>query len=338
MSWTIWTRGIRLAALALMVALLVSGRAGHSATQEPQTLGVAVVAVGTTVRDMDRALAFYRDVLEFEPGFDVEFTDPGYDRLVGVFGARVRVVGLSLGPNQIELTQFITPQGRAIPPDSRSNDAWFQHLALVVTDIERATARLRAHGVQLVSPTPQRFPDGRAFLYFNDPDGHPLELAEFPGERPVNPTKLFQRIDHSALVVRDLEASLAFYQRLGFQVTSRAEGFSPVQERLNNVFGLHLEIVGLRLPQGGIGIELLHYLTPSGGRPFPADTRPNDLLHRHVTVTTPNLAEAFQALRQARADLRSPQVVFFTAGSFGQRRAFTVADPTGHVLEMIEPP
>src|SRR5262249_1521728 len=111
MRWDIWGRCIRLAAVALLVALLVAGWAGKSTAQASQTLGVAVVAVGTTVRDMDRALAFYRDVLEFEPGFDVEFTDPGYDRLVGVFGSRVRVVGLSLGPNQIELTQFITPQG-----------------------------------------------------------------------------------------------------------------------------------------------------------------------------------------------------------------------------------
>ena len=338
MRWDMWRRCIRLATVALIAALLVASQAGKSMAQATQTLGVAVVAVGTTVRDMDRALAFYRDVLEFEPGFDVEFTDPGYDRLVGVFGSRVRVVGLSLGPNQIELTQFITPQGRAIPADSRSNDAWFQHLALVVTDIERATARLRTHGVQLVSPGPQRFPDGRAFLYFTDPDGHPLELAEFPSERPVNAAKLFQRIDHSALVVRDLDASLAFYQRLGFEITSRAEGFSPVQERLNNVFGLHLEIVGLRLPQGGMGLELLHYLTPTGGRPFPADTRPNDLVHRHATITTPKLAEAFQALRQARADLRSPEVASFTAGSLGQRRAFAIADPTGHVIEVIATP
>jgi len=324
--------------LGLLIVLrsVVSLPLSHA--QESQGLGLAVVSVGTTVRDMDRALAFYRDVLEFEPRFDVEFTDPGYDRLVGVFGTRVRVVGLSLGPNQIELTQFMTPWGRDIPPDSRSNDAWFQHLALVVTDIERATARLRTHGVQFVSPVPQRFPDGRAFLYFNDPDGHPLELAEFSGESPVTPQKLFQRIDHSALVVRDLNASLVFYQRLGFQVTNRAEGFSLVQERLNNVFGLHLEIVGLRLPQGGMGIELLHYLTPPGGRPFPADTRSNDLAHRHVTITTPKLAETFQALRQARADLRSPEVASFTAGSLGQRRAFAVADPTGHVIEMIEGP
>ena len=144
MHWQARTRGAHLAVLGLLVLLLSTVALTLSHAQEPQGLGLAVVSVGTTVRDMDRALAFYRDVLEFEPGFDVEFTDPGYDRLVGVFGARVRVVGLSLGPNQIELTEFITPQGRHIPPDSRSNDAWFQHLALVVTDIERATAfRLR---------------------------------------------------------------------------------------------------------------------------------------------------------------------------------------------------
>lgn len=306
------------------------------ATAYAQSLGQAVTAIGTTVSDMGRAVAFYRDILEFEQEFDVEFLDPAYERFVGVFGARVRIVGMVLGPNRIELTQFITPRGRPVPPDSRSHDEWFQHLALIVTNMDQATARLRQHQVQLVSPAPQRFPDGRAFLYFQDPDGHPLELAEFPGETPVNPNKLFQRIDHTAIVVRDLPASLAFYQRLGFEVTARAEGFSPVQERLNNVFGLHLEIVGLRLPQGGIHVELLHYLTPPGGRPFPADTRPNDLVHRHMTITTTHLDTAFQVLRQGNVDLRSPEAITFPVGSYGTRRALAIADPTGHAIEILE--
>lgn len=321
----------------LRVPLLALAAATSAPAQEVSVPpAVSIASVGTTVGDLDRAVAFYQEVLGFEKEYEVELADPGYDRLVGVFGTRVRVAGMSLGPSRIELTEFVTPRGRPVPPDSRSHDEWFQHLALVVTDIERATARLREHGVRLVSPEPQRFPDGRAFLYFLDPDGHPLELAEFPGEKPLDPGRLFQRIDHTALVVRELEESVSFYRALGFRVESRAEGRSPAQQRLNNVFGAHLEIVSLRLPAGELGVELLHYLTPPGGRRFPPDSRPNDLLHRHITLVTPDASAAYAALRRRGADLRSPEVVSFTAGAIGPRRAFYVADPTGHVLELRE--
>lgn len=301
--------------------------------QEPPEL--SLVSIGTTVGDMERALTFYREVLEFELEYDVEFTHPGFDRATGVFAARARVAGLSLGPSRIELTEFITPRGRDIPADSRSNDHWFQHLALVVTDIEKTTERLRQHNVQLVSPAPQRFPDGRAFLYFRDRDGHPLELAEFPGEKPVNEDKLFQRIDHTAIVVHDLEASIEFYRKLGFQLEHRAESFSETQQRLNNVFCARLEIASLRLPGDAISVELLHYVTPPGGRPFPTNTRPNDLIHRHLTLATDAIAAAFRLVREHGLDLRSPEVSTFEAGALGNRRVFYLADPTGHAIQLV---
>ena len=55
----------------------------------------------------------------------------------GVFGARVRVVRLKLGSEVLELTEYFTPQGRAIPVNSRSNDRWFQHIAIIVSDMTR---------------------------------------------------------------------------------------------------------------------------------------------------------------------------------------------------------
>lgn len=94
--------------------------------------------------------------------------------------------------------------------------------------------------------------------------------------------------------------------------------------------------MSLRLPGGELGVELLHYLTPPGGWRFPPDSRPNDLLHRHITLVTPDAPAAYAALRGLGADLRSPEVVSFTAGAIGPRRAFYVADPTGHVLELRE--
>ena len=60
---------------------------------------------------------------------------------------------------------------------------------------------------------------------FRDPDGHPLELSQFPDgrwtRRPTSPGP-FRGIDHTAVAVADLELSLAFYSgTLGFELTAR---------------------------------------------------------------------------------------------------------------------
>src|SRR5262249_55963350 len=52
-----------------------------------------------------------------------------------------------------------TPRGRPIPVDSRSHDRWCQHIAIIVSDTDRAYAWLRQHRVEHASPAPQRLPD-----------------------------------------------------------------------------------------------------------------------------------------------------------------------------------
>src|SRR5690349_6059171 len=70
----------------------------------------AVDAVGMTVSDIDRSVAFFTDVLTFEKTSDIELAGSEYERLQGVFGLRMRVVRMRLGDEQIELTQYLTPQ------------------------------------------------------------------------------------------------------------------------------------------------------------------------------------------------------------------------------------
>lgn len=107
----------------------------------------AVASVGMTVSDMDRILEFYTKTLPFRKISDVEVWGSEYERLQGVFGVRMRVVQLQLGSEVIELIDYLTPEGRPIPADSRSNDLWFQHIAIVVSDMDRAYQHLRQHGI-----------------------------------------------------------------------------------------------------------------------------------------------------------------------------------------------
>src|SRR6266436_6251131 len=64
---------------------------------------------------------------------DVEVAGEEYEHLEGLFGLRMRVVRMKLGDELITLTEYLAPKGRPIPVDSRSNDRWFQHIAIIVS-------------------------------------------------------------------------------------------------------------------------------------------------------------------------------------------------------------
>jgi catechol 2,3-dioxygenase-like lactoylglutathione lyase family enzyme len=238
--------------------------------------GSAVDAIGITVSDMTRSLAFYTKVLPFKQVAQSEVTGDAYEHLTGVFGLRMQVVRLQLGDEFIELIHYLAPRGRPVPIDSRSNDHWFQHIAIIVSDMDKAYAQLRAHNVEHASSGPQRLPDwnpdagGIQAFYFRDPDGNHLEILQFPKGKGdpkwhANSDRLFLGIDHTAIVVANTDTSLRFYRDgLGLQIAGRSENYGIEQERLNNVFGASLRITALKASSGP-GIELLEYLTPRTG-------------------------------------------------------------------------
>ncbi|HEV3467691.1 MAG TPA: VOC family protein [Pyrinomonadaceae bacterium] len=309
---------------------------------------VSVEAVGMTVADMDRSVEFYSRVLSFEKVSDVEVWGGEYERLQGVFGLRMRVVRMRLGEEQIELTEYLAPQGRPIPADSRSNDLWFQHVAVITSDMERAYAWLRQHKVRHASTGPQTLPawnrsaGGIRAFYFRDPDGHALEILQFPEGKGApkwheKSGRLFLGIDHTAVVVSDTESSLRFYRdALGLAVAGESENYGPEQERLNNVFGARLRITSLRAPGGGPGVEFLEYLAPRDGRPAPADGRANDLAHWQTTLVTRSASASAAALARGRYAFVSPGVVALTEGVLGLKKGFLVKDPDGHVMKLTE--
>jgi catechol 2,3-dioxygenase-like lactoylglutathione lyase family enzyme len=260
---------------------------------------------------------------------------------------RMRVVRLRLGDECIVLTEYLTPRGRPAPVDARSHDRWFQHIAIIVSDMERAYQWLRRHKVQHVSTGPQRLPDwnpkaaGIQAFYFKDPDGHALEILQFPpgkgDQKWHRPTeKLFLGIDHTAIVVGNTETSLRFYRdMLGLQVVGESENYGTEQEHLNNVFGARLRITTLRAAAGP-AIEFLEYLAPRDGRPMPADTRANDLVHWQTTLVLPNIGAAAQQMRAGIFPLVSAGVVTLPEPALGFTQGVLVRDPDGHVMQLIE--
>jgi catechol 2,3-dioxygenase-like lactoylglutathione lyase family enzyme len=342
----------RLAFLALLVAPALhaqeashpwQGRgavpsyAAQPAPADRATKALAVVMIGMTVGDMDRSVEFYTNVLDFSVASDSQAGGPSYDSLQGLSGTSTRVVRLRLGEEDLQLTQYLSPAGRPAPAGARSNDRWFQHVAIIVSDMDSAYSRLRQFHVTEVSAGPQQLPKtipnaaGIRAFYFRDPDGHPLEVLQFPPDkgdpkwhRPTG--RLFLGIDHSAIVVRDTKRSLAFYRdALGLRIAGESVNFGTEQERLNNVPGARLHITGLRAAAGP-GIEFLEYLKPGDGRPYPADERPNDLVHWQTTFAVPDLAAVARTVRQ-----RGYRVV-----SLGDGSGIIVRDPDGHAVQLVE--
>src|ERR1043166_1647890 len=117
---------------------------------------IAVDSIGLTVSDLDRSVEFYSKVLSFEKISEREVDGEDYEHLQGVFGSHARIARMRLGDESIELTEFLAPAGRPSPIDARSNDRWFQHIAIITPDMDRAYRRLRDNKVRHASSGPQR--------------------------------------------------------------------------------------------------------------------------------------------------------------------------------------
>ena len=222
-------------------------------------------ALRRVVRDLAASVAFYRHGLGF--------------RVVGDVGAPPLrgVVLLALGDERIEL--MAAHAGVRWPALAEAPGVRFQHVAVVTSDMDRAYAQLQSVApVPISRGGPQQLPQSsggvRAFK-FRDPDGHPLELIEFPAgtgdprwhsaqaRREDGPTL---GIDHAAICVADAERSIAFYAQLGFAVAARQRNVGAEQARLDGLDLSEVEVIALHPPgsasRSGPHLELLAYLSP----------------------------------------------------------------------------
>lgn len=300
-----------------------------------------------TVTDLDRSVAFYERALGFRKVSSGVVADPDFDQLSGLFGARVRRATLALGDETIELEQYLSPAGQETAPDTRANDLWFQHFAIVVRDMDAAYGQLMRQSLQAISTAPQTIPASnvaaagiRAYK-FKDPDGHPLELLYFPPGKghpkwQRGGSELFLGIDHSAITVADTERSIRFWvDALGLAVAGGSLNTGPTQEQLDGTRGAEVRITGLRAPRpGGPGLEFLQYLTPSGGRVAAVPRRPNDVAHTRVVVEVEDLDRLTDQLTSHGVAFISPRPV--RIGGPAATRQLMVRDPDGHAVLLVQ--
>ena len=121
-------------------------------------IGIKISAIALTVADIDLSVKFYTQGLGFGVVDDLTFKPSSYDRLASIPKSRVRLVTLQLGEEYIELIEYLDLEAKPIPEDSQSNDLWFQHLAIVVRDIDRAYQHLQNFDIKPISKKPQTIP------------------------------------------------------------------------------------------------------------------------------------------------------------------------------------
>jgi catechol 2,3-dioxygenase-like lactoylglutathione lyase family enzyme len=292
--------------------------------------------VGRNVGDLARMIAFYRDALDFVLLEQGRVAEPAWGELMGLPGAGAQAARLRLGAQELELVAF-DPPGRPYPAGGTAASLGFQHLAIVVSDMPAAYARLCRHAFEPISEDgPQTLPPNTGAVTafkFRDPEGHPLELIQFPAGVGApgwqQAPGLFLGIDHSAIVVADATASTAFYAPMGWHVAGRSHNRGPAQDRLDGLRDADVEVVGLEPVQGGPPhLELLGYRVAQGRHP-PAAAN-NDLVGDRLVLAVDELPSL---LARLPTDPACSPTVRFEDGLAALR-----LDPDGHRLLLWQPP
>jgi catechol 2,3-dioxygenase-like lactoylglutathione lyase family enzyme len=198
---------------------------------------------------------------------DVEASMEFYSTALG-FSRTHDPARLTLGDQALTLHHST---GRDYPQPRASNDPWFQHIAIVVSDIATAFRQAMDHGATPISwGGPQLLPASSGSVTawkFRDPAGHPLELLMFPADGTPHYWRskqgLFQGIDHTAIVVADTTRSRTFYADLGFERSGGSVNQGPEQAALDGLIEPHVIVTALSLPgEAAPHLELLEYQTP----------------------------------------------------------------------------
>ncbi len=141
--------------------------------------------VSVTVSDMDRSLAFYRDLLGMEEIERHLLEGKTISKMAGKDDVVMQVVRLEAPETPgmlLDLQEYVQPKGKV--SDGKLGDVGHSHICFGVPNLAEAYRELKEEGVTFVSE-PVSFDLGWAIVhvvFFEDPDGYILELMQVPYE------------------------------------------------------------------------------------------------------------------------------------------------------------
>jgi glyoxylase I family protein len=139
---------------------------------------------GITVSNLERSLAFWRDVLGFEFSHTAHQTCEMACEITGVAGAEIKLAVVKApGGHKIELLEYLAPADRKRHADVRPCDIGSVHVALIVNDLDAVLSAINASGWNAAGKpqTLQSGPNaGKRVVYVRDPDGTTIEFMQQP--------------------------------------------------------------------------------------------------------------------------------------------------------------
>ncbi len=292
------------------------------------------------VADLERALTFFQDAFDAVTA-PIAVGTPEEASLLGLAQVRIERSTVSIGSQSVDLLAF-DPPGHAYPADGGSTDLWFQHFAIIVSDMAAAYARLQAAGrfspISASGPVLLPPASGSVSAFkFRDGEGHPLELLSFPqGKAPpswASKRGLFLGIDHSAIAVSDTQRSIAFFkQAFGLRLGQQTENEGKEQAEMDAVPDARVTVSGLMPEYAPPHVELLGYKVGSR-RPIDPGSTSADIAATCFTLETPDIAPVVAALTAMDARFISPGVVTMADRTL----AIMVLDPDGHRFIVRQP-
>ena len=132
--------------------------------------------VGMSVKDMEKAIAFYRDIIGMEISLDTEFDSPLAD-IIGSPGAKARVVHMRLGESVVELFDYRQPKGREPRPDANQSDFGLTHIGFFVKGFQKTYDDLKQKGVKFLRK-PVEIRPGVHVAYFQGAEHEVCEMRE----------------------------------------------------------------------------------------------------------------------------------------------------------------
>lgn len=295
------------------------------------------------VPDLQKAVNFFCNCLNCKEVWRTDQLGDIFSKLYQLPDAKMTLVNLSFHQETIYVVCFDSTHIKEYPFGISGNDLVFQHIAIVVSDMDRALEKLKKHRIENISSQPQTIPEwneaaaGIQAFYFRSPTGYPMELISFPkgkGQgRWQEKTDLFLGIDHTAITVSDTAHSLAFYQDiLGLKVVGETVNSGKTQEKLSGVEGARVKITTLHSQsQEGIGLEFLHYLSPEIKKSSFEQIAEHEQLRIHLVLEVENFNEVKKVLD-------SKQILAEGTIEFDQKTHKTVVieDPDHHRILLIQ--
>ncbi|MBN1105380.1 MAG: VOC family protein [Deltaproteobacteria bacterium] len=132
--------------------------------------------VAMSVKEMEKAVAFYRDVIGMEKVYDREFEKP-MAQLLGIPRAHVRIVHMELGGFFLELFHYTYPEGREPAQGKLQSDLGLTHIGFMVEDFQGTCRHLKEHGVTFMGE-PMEFRPGVHVAYFHGVEHEVCEIRE----------------------------------------------------------------------------------------------------------------------------------------------------------------